>query len=128
MYKKILVAYDGSDHAKKAVERASALAKAFGASVYVITVSTDPSQVSLEKAKKIAQEAANALKAKGVNVDDIAVRSGTPATEILNYAEEKEVDLIVMGSRGLSAIQRLVLGSVSQAVVSRARVPVLVVR
>ncbi|MEM1903613.1 MAG: universal stress protein, partial [Pyrobaculum sp.] len=64
----------------------------------------------------------------GVSVAETEVRSGNPPTEILNYAEEREVDLIVMGSRGLSAIQRLVLGSVSQTVVSRARVPVLVVR
>ncbi|MGC9130806.1 MAG: universal stress protein [Pyrobaculum sp.] len=128
MYKKILVAYDGSDHAKKAVEHAVALAKAFGASIHIITVATDPSQISLEKAGRIAGEAAKAVQSQGLQVGEVAVRSGTPADEILNYAEEKEVDLIVMGSRGLSALQRLVLGSVSQAVVSRARVPVLVVR
>ncbi|MEM4422438.1 universal stress protein, partial [Pyrobaculum sp.] len=80
------------------------------------------------KAQKIASEAAEALKSQGVALEEVAVRSGTPATEILNYAEEKGVDLIVMGSRGLSALQRLVLGSVSQAVASRARVPVLIVR
>ncbi|MGC8994024.1 MAG: universal stress protein, partial [Pyrobaculum sp.] len=125
---KILIAYDGSDHAKKAVEHAVALAKAFGASIHIITVATDPSQISLEKARRIAGEAAKAVQSQGLQVEEVAVRSGTPADEILNYAEEKEVDLIVMGSRGLSALQRLVLGSVSQAVVSRARVPVLVVR
>lgn len=128
MYRRILVAYDGSDHAKKAVAHAVALAKAFGSSVCVITVAVDPSQASLDKAQKIASEAAEALKSQGVALEEVAVRSGTPAAEILNYAEEKGVDLIVMGSRGLSALQRLVLGSVSQAVASRARVPVLIVR
>lgn len=127
MYKRILVAYDGSDHAKKAVQHAVELAKIFGSALYVITVAADPSQVSLDRARKTAEEAAKTIASAGLKAE-VEVRSGTPATEILNYAEEKEVDLIVMGSRGLSAIQRLVLGSVSQAVASRARVPVLIVK
>lgn len=128
MYKKILVAYDGSDHAKKAIQHAVEIAKAFGSALYIITVAVDPSQVSVEKARRTAEEGARQASSLGVSVAEMEVRTGAPATEILNYAEEREVDLIVMGSRGLSAIQRLVLGSVSQAVVSRARVPVLVVR
>ncbi|MEM4743298.1 MAG: universal stress protein, partial [Pyrobaculum sp.] len=128
MYRKILIAYDGSDHAKKAIQHAVALAKAFDSALYVITIATDPSQVSIERARRIVDEAARQISNMGVSVAETEVRSGNPPTEILNYAEEREVDLIVMGSRGLSAIQRLVLGSVSQTVVSRARVPVLVVR
>ncbi|MEM0468400.1 MAG: universal stress protein [Pyrobaculum sp.] len=128
MYRKILIAYDGSDHAKKAIQHAVALAKAFGSALYVITIATDPSQVSIERARRIVDEAARQISNMGFSVAEAEVRSGNPPTEILNYAEEREVDLIVMGSRGLSAIQRLVLGSVSQTVVSRARVPVLVVR
>ncbi|MEM1925461.1 MAG: universal stress protein [Pyrobaculum sp.] len=128
MYRKILIAYDGSDHAKKAIQHAVALAKAFDSALYVITIATDPSQVSIERARRIVDEAARQISDMGVSVAETEVRSGNPPTEILNYAEEREVDLIVMGSRGLSAIQRLVLGSVSQTVVSRARVPVLVVR
>ncbi|MEM1888590.1 MAG: universal stress protein [Pyrobaculum sp.] len=128
MYRKILIAYDGSDHAKKAIQHAVALAKAFDSALYVITIATDPSQVSIERARRIVDEAARQISSMGVSVAETEVRSGSPPTEILNYAEEREVDLIVMGSRGLSAIQRLVLGSVSQTVVSRARVPVLVVR
>ncbi|MEM1597224.1 MAG: universal stress protein [Pyrobaculum sp.] len=127
MYKRILVAYDGSDHAKKAVHHAVELAKTFGSALYVITVAADPSQVSLDRARKTAEEAAKTIASAGLKAE-VEVRSGTPATEILNYAEEKEVDLIVMGSRGLSAIQRLVLGSVSQAVASRAKMPVLIVK
>ncbi|MEZ0319775.1 MAG: universal stress protein [Pyrobaculum sp.] len=127
MYKRILVAYDGSEHAKKAVEHAVGLAKALGSALFVITVATDPSQVALERARKTAEEAAKAIASAGLEAE-VEVRNGAPATEILNYAEEKEADLIVMGSRGLSAIQRLVLGSVSQAVASRAKVPVLIVK
>ncbi len=128
MYGKILVAYDGSIFAKNAVEHAVAIAKAFKAALYVITVATDPSQVSIDTARRIAQEAAKIIEASGYTTEEVAVRSGVPASEILNYAEEKGVDLIVMGSRGLSTIQRIVLGSVSLAVVSKSRVPVLVVR
>jgi len=128
MYKRILVAYDGSDHAKKAVEHAVSLAKILNSSLYVITVAVDPSQEALEKAKRTAAEAAEKIASSGLSVSDVAVRSGVPANEILNYAEEIRADLIVVGSRGLSTIQRLVLGSVSQTVASRARVPVLIVK
>jgi len=128
MYKRILVAYDGSDHAKRAVEHAVSLAKILNSSLYVITVAVDPSQVALEKARRIAAEAAEKVASSGLAVSDVAVRSGVPANEILSYAEEIRADLIVMGSRGLSTIQRLVLGSVSQAVAARARVPVLIVK
>ena len=128
MYKRILIAYDGSDHARRAVEHAVSLAKILNSSLYVITVAVDPSQEALEKAKRIAAEAAEIIASGGLSVSDVAVRSGVPANEILNYAEEIRADLIVMGSRGLSAIQRLVLGSVSQAVASRARAPVLIVK
>jgi len=128
MYKRILVAYDGSDHARRAVEHAISLAKILNSSLYVITVAVDPSQEALEKAKRIAAEAAEMIASGGLSASDVAVRSGVPANEIINYAEEIRADLIVMGSRGLSTIQRLVLGSVSQTVASRARVPVLIVK
>ncbi|MEM1902511.1 MAG: universal stress protein, partial [Pyrobaculum sp.] len=104
MYRKILIAYDGSDHAKKAIQHAVALAKAFDSALYVITIATDPSQVSIERARRIVDEAARQISDMGVSVAETEVRSGNPPTEILNYAEEREVDLIVMGSRGLSAI------------------------
>ncbi|MFN3803717.1 MAG: universal stress protein [Pyrobaculum sp.] len=128
MYRRVLVAYDGSVYAKNAVKHAVVIAKSFGASLYVITVAIDPSQVAVDTAKKIAKEAVDDIASQGLSVAEVAIRSGVPATEILNYAEEKEVDLIVMGSRGLSTLQRIVLGSVSQAVASRARVPVLIVK
>ncbi|MFN7106061.1 MAG: universal stress protein [Pyrobaculum sp.] len=128
MYRRILVAYDGSVYAKNAIKHAVVIAKSFGASLYVITVAIDPSQVAIDTAKKVAREAADDITSQGLSVAEVAVRSGVPATEILNYAEEKEVDLIVMGSRGLSTLQRIVLGSVSQTVASRARVPVLIVK
>lgn len=88
----------------------------------------DPFQISLEKAGRIAEEAANVVQAQGLPVGEVAVKLGIPADEILNYAEEREVDLIVMGPRDFSTLQRLVLGSIWHGVVSRARVPVLVVR
>lgn len=122
------MAYDGSDHAKKAVEHAVSLARILNSSLYIITVAVGPSQEALEKAKRIAAEAAEKIASSGLTVSDLAVRSGVPANEILSYAEEIRADLIVMSSRGLSTIQRLVLGSVSQTVASRARVPVLIAK
>jgi nucleotide-binding universal stress UspA family protein len=57
----------------------------------------------------------------------VSVRVGAPAREILAQAEDSNADVIVMGMRGLGGPQRLILGSTSQHVLERARVPVLVV-
>nr|WP_231512990.1 universal stress protein [Haloferax mediterranei] len=57
-----------------------------------------------------------------------AIRVGDPAREIIRYAEERDVDTIVIGSHGRSFVVRMLLGSVAEAVVRRAPTPVLVVR
>lgn len=59
---------------------------------------------------------------------DIVTREGRPADEIIAMADSDEVDQVVMGSRGLSGVKRLLLGSVAETVVRRADVPVNVVR
>lgn len=59
---------------------------------------------------------------------DIVTREGRPADEITAHARTEEIDQVVMGSRGLSGVKRLLLGSVAETVVRRADVPVNVVR
>jgi len=142
MFKRIVVAYDGSDHAMKALITAIELAKAFNSKLDVVEVvdtaallgmgfAPIPSEViaqiynkaqnDVEQAKKKAQEA-------GVKDVTSQVLEGDPATSLIEYASRNGADLIVMGSRGLSTFKRLVLGSVSSKVVQESRIPVLVVK
>ncbi|MCQ4350017.1 MAG: universal stress protein [Sulfolobales archaeon] len=142
MFKRIVVAYDGSDHAIKALSTAIELAKAFNSKLDVVEVvdtaallgmgfAPIPSDViaqiynkaqnDVEQAKKKAQEA-------GVKDVTSQVLEGDPATSIIEYASKNGADLIVIGSRGLSTFKRLILGSVSSKVVQESRVPVLVVK
>ncbi len=142
MFKRIVVAYDGSDQAIKALNTAIELAKAFNSKLDVVEVvdtaallgmgfAPIPSDViaqiynkaqnDVEQAKKKAQEA-------GVKDVTSQVLEGDPATSIIEYASKNGADLIVMGSRGLSTFKRLVLGSVSSKVVQESRIPVLVVK
>lgn len=142
MFKRIVVAYDGSDQAIKALNTAIELAKAFNSKLDVVEVvdtaallgmgfAPIPSDViaqiyskaqnDVEQAKKKAQDA-------GVKDVTSQVLEGDPATSIIEYASKNGADLIVIGSRGLSTFKRLVLGSVSSKVVQESRIPVLVVK
>jgi nucleotide-binding universal stress UspA family protein len=80
-----------------------------------------------EAGKAMVQECANTLARAGYLVDQ-APRLGHPADEILNIAQERKADLIVTGAKGLGAIRRFLLGSVSTRVVQHASCSVLVVR
>lgn len=68
-----------------------------------------------------------AAKDAGVEVETL-ILEGHPAEEILNFAEKKDIDMIVVGSLGKTDIERFLLGSVSENIVRGAKVPVLVVR
>ncbi|WP_291766372.1 universal stress protein [Caldivirga sp. UBA161] len=142
MFSKILVATDGSQYSDKALETAIGLAKAFNSSLYIIHVveedkvamaaSTMPIMVNvIEDMVKIGNEILNKAKAKaseaGVNAEVILAR-GNAADKILENADKLNVDLIVVGSRGLRGLARFLLGSVSEKVVRHSGKPVLVVK
>jgi len=154
LYKKILIATDGSEHTEKAITHAIELAKLTGAqlhAVYVVSLvhppgtldlnsSPDPGSnisidVSIEGLKKILRhEGDDAIryieeqaKRDGVDVRKWIIE-GQPAKEILKLAEEEWVDLIVMGTLGRSGIEKFLLGSVADKVIRGSRIPVLVVR
>jgi nucleotide-binding universal stress UspA family protein len=144
MFKKILVPVDGSATSQQAVSRAVALARAFEGSVTVIYV-IDPYPFSgvgadfsygqaqyLEAATAEAHDALRgareAIAAEGVSVDSRVVEASTPWRGILECATELGSDLVVMGSHGRSGLEKLVLGSTAQRVLSHAHIPVLVVR
>jgi nucleotide-binding universal stress UspA family protein len=133
---KILLATDGSEDAALATRAAIDLARQSGAELHLVYVGPAPPWPEPENYEAIARERLDAL-AKGVEDAGGTVagahlrtesRPGREAEEITNLAEELGADLIVMGSRGLGGLKRLVLGSVSESAVRHAHCPVLVMR
>ena len=139
MENKIVVGYDGSEHARRALERAAAITGESG-SVIVIAVSHvlaplrggGPGAVPVD-AQEIAErraaleEARAFLAAKGVHAR-IIEGTGDPADEIVAVADAEQAGLVVVGTRGRNLVERLLLGSVSTKVLQKAPCDVLVVR
>ena len=144
---KILLATDASTDAEKAALIASDIANSTGSELYVLHVgntkdfhvapgaeqSFSPRTVSLgdvrEKAEKTLEQAVKQVEEAGGTVAQAHLRSGDPDDEILRFCDEQGgFGLIVMGSRGLTRIKRVVMGSVSESVVRHAHCPVLVAR
>lgn len=144
MFKHILVPIDGSATAHLAVEKAIGLAKAFGSRVTAIFVidpypftgvGTDFAYGQAEylnaataEANAAIKDAKTAFEAAGVSADTSVVEAHAAWRGVVQAAESLQADLIVMGSHGRSGLEKLVLGSVTQAVLSHTRLPVLVVR
>lgn len=138
MYNRILVATDGSDNAQRATRQALDLTRQYGAelhAVYIIETRTeydnaivDPDTVR-KNLRADGEEALAAVKAEGEpDVSVItSIREGVPHEELLSYAEDQGVDLVVMGAKGRSAFQTVLLGSTTEAVLRADQVPVLVV-
>lgn len=137
MYTDILLATDGTSGTHRAVDHAIELANAHGATLhalYVIDVDNMeyfavPGDIAETKARlqkkgqKVLQRVVDEGEASGVTVDAV-VKSGVPHEEILDYAEEEGIDLIVVGKRGLLDPNRHVLGSTTDRVLKRAKIPV----
>jgi nucleotide-binding universal stress UspA family protein len=131
--KTIVLGYDGSEGADKAVELASTLARQNGARILVVNAykveipDTDGYRwgESKDEARDLAQEAVGRLQAAGVEAEP-EVLDGPAEDALLQAAESHDADLIVVGRRGHGLIAGLLLGSTSEYVVRRAKVPVLV--
>lgn len=138
MYRRILIAYDGSDYSKKAFERALHLASLNKAELYVLSVvrtleiadDVETEAVienSREYHKKLLAPLQGVAAKQGVKAHfEVAV--GHPAEQIIYDADRHNVDLIVLGHRGRSKFARMLLGSVSKIVSQYANREVLVVR
>lgn len=134
---KIVVGYDGSPQAKKALQRAKTLAEKFGSKIYVVHV-IDTAILSLSdmfssptvltnlrgKAEQLIKEALETL---GGNAEG-KILEGDPAHEIVKFAKEMNASLIILGARGLSTIRRILMGSVSSRVVQESPIDVLIVK
>ncbi|MGH7000679.1 MAG: universal stress protein [Stellaceae bacterium] len=143
MYQNILIATDGSKLANDAATHGIALAKSLGSKITVLTVTepfywwdanipadVQPAYVQAEqkKAKDILAKLANAAKSAGIPCETIHVEKGPPYLSIIETAQAKSCDLIVMGSHGRSGLQALVLGSHTLKVLTHSKIPVLVCR
>ena len=139
MYDHILVPTDESDHAERAADHAALLAGAFDATVHLLTVvdieagagpfsagGVDQNYVDRQIAD---QREALAEREAGLDVPvETSVVTGSPSEGILDYIEDNEVDLVVMGTHGRSGLRRYLTGSVAERVVRLSPVPVLTVR
>ena len=141
----ILLATDGSDEAKRATEAATELSRETGSEVHLVYVLPTPAQLTghhlysdevresliggaERDAETFLKEQAERIESDGGKVAETHLRSGDPDKEILRTAESLDVGVIVIGSRGLGALSRALMGSVSDSVVRHAHCPVLVVR
>ena len=146
MYRHILIPTDGSELAQKAVSHGLSLAKAVGAKVTALIVehtfnvySVPESKLYMmpkefaeytahikEHAAVVLSGVAQAAKAAGVSCDILQMVHDHPYEAIIDAANEKGCDLIVMASHGRSGISAMVLGSVTLKVLTHTKIPVLV--
>ncbi|HUH00842.1 MAG TPA: universal stress protein [Kofleriaceae bacterium] len=138
----LLCAYDFTNHAALALDQSLALStKVGGTSLHVLVVLDEPLRdaglieaIDYLNAESLQQRLATVLEERARQLPGppprvvVYTRIGDPAAEILRLADEVHADLIVAGTHGRTGLQRLLLGSVAEAVTRRARCPVLISR
>lgn len=146
MIKNILIPVDGSEHSKKALHMGCDLAKKYGAAVHLIHVAESPIRehtMALGGAALTLRASPDELKEAGSRELEFAseyatnhgvkevtteIEGGSPAHRIVESAKETHADMIVMGSRGLSDLAGLLVGSVSHKVTNMAPCTCITVR
>ncbi len=145
MFRSIVVGTDGSDTATQAVRQAIELASSIGARIELVSAYEPVSDARLREQSIVVPEdlqwiinpradvlatleaAAGEIRAAGVEVEVFA-RQGDPADAILDVAEERGSDLIVVGNKGMTGAKRFLLGSVPNKVSHHAPCSVLIIR
>ena len=146
MFDKVLVALDGSEHAAKALQTATRLAQRCNAalvlfhSVQVSAFRSDYDfrvvesarevyrRIGREQADAILQEAEDAARNAGIFNVTRVVGDGDPVKALLKLLQEMPVDLVVVGTRGLTGLRELAMGSVAHKITVAAPCPVLIVK
>jgi len=146
-YQTILIATDGSKFSQNAVLQGMELAKLVGAKVYVLyvldknayTLPTLETPIYLgsnwdvveetlrQEGKDAIQYARDVARNKGIGFESVVIE-GNPANAILEFAEQKKVNLIIMGTLGKGGLERFLLGSVTNKVIRHSKSSVLVVK
>ncbi len=147
MLKNILVAIDGSEASTNALQLATELSEKFSAGLHLLHVVREM-QVPLnpglmEAYEKLERQRHDLLKSageqllnqskrvaetKGITALQADIGSGDPASAIVTYADKNQIDLIVIGSRGLGQVERLLMGSVSRKLSNMTKVNCLIVK
>ncbi|MDA4119087.1 MAG: universal stress protein [Thaumarchaeota archaeon] len=142
VYERILVGYDGSDNAKRALKKTIQLSKSSSEGELFVVVAFDSANLYVlsmgqyyasargemgQHAQDLLSEALRIVKQAGIKTNG-SVEEGRPADMILAKAIESRADLIVVGRRGIRGIERFLMGSVSSSIVSHSEVDVLVVK
>lgn len=139
MYDAILVPTDGSDGVTEALDHAVAVAENFDAALHLIHVVQTPEASdtlddefadTLDRVEQAGQEALERAREQVESADhevETRLEEGVPAAEIRSYADEADIDLVVMSTAGRTGDAREMLGSVTEEVVRAASVPVLTV-
>ena len=142
---KILLATDGSEEARQAAQAAAELSKDTGSEVHIAYVLPSPSELrghhlysqevmrsvterAEEEGRSFLEDQAEQVRSSGGKVAETHLTAGVPDKEIVKLGEEVSVGTIVIGSRGLGALKRSLIGSVSESVIRHAHCPVFVVR
>ena len=142
MYNNILVPIDGSESSYRTLQEAITLGNEFKSNIYVLTVvperimrdyqplvTEDKNYYSdlKEHAEEVIDVAKEYFEEITCNVETL-IKRGTVDDVILQVAEEKDIGLIVMGNRGLGGFSRVMLGSVSNKVINKSPISVLIVK
>lgn len=139
MYKSILLAVDGSNHSIRATQEAVIIASLVNGSKVDVIMVADYSKTKSEVLHSAGKEDLELTRRKRLfpieelfktnNINyEIHILHGEPGPTIVEYANKRSFDLVIIGSRGLNSFQEMVLGSVSHKVVKRVNCPVLVVK
>lgn len=139
-YDKIMIATDGSKQVEKAVKAAVELARLTGARLYAVYVIASTGytprnfgweeslrEILEAEAKRAVTFVEEAGKTSGIEVESV-ILDGHPADRIIGFAEQEDMDLIVMGTLGRTGLDRFLLGSVAEKIVRHSKTPVMVVK
>ena len=121
---RIMIAYDGSAHASQALHEATELAQALKVELVILTVAETDDQ---KWANEISKDAVELVKAHGIQALSLVVK-GKPAATILEKTRDERCNLIVVGAYGHSRIREMILGSTTAQIITKSKVPVMLVR
>jgi len=145
-FAKIMVAFDTSKDSVKAVEFGCSLAKKYESTLLIVHVYSTAfpaysgvapmpipeyegiAELSKERARAILADGIELAEARGVKAEGELLEANSTVQAILEFAASEKVDLIIVGTRGMTGFKKLILGSVSNGLVNHSECPVLVVR
>jgi nucleotide-binding universal stress UspA family protein len=130
---KVLLPIDGSDSSQKTLRWAVHFLNKQTARIFLLTIielppGVPPIDVDFNKAEQHLKEARNLLESNGYLVEKQNYIIADPAPAICQYAEDEDVDQIIIGSHGKQGVAKFLMGSVSEAVFNHAKRPVLVLK